>query len=60
MVSLSLTGGETLTDQIGLPGFDIPPPVPSRTSHTAEDALRDKQVSLHSDSSELVYWIFTH
>nr|XP_020475956.1 apoptosis-stimulating of p53 protein 2-like [Monopterus albus] len=38
------SGGETLTDQKGLSGSDSPPAVPSRTSHSTEDLLRDKQV----------------
>ncbi|XP_026215515.1 apoptosis-stimulating of p53 protein 2-like isoform X2 [Anabas testudineus] len=39
------SGGESLSDQKSLSGSDIPPPVPSRTSHTADDMLRDKQAS---------------
>ncbi|KAM7419948.1 hypothetical protein PAMA_016853 [Pampus argenteus] len=47
MSSLSChnSGGETLTDQKGLSGSDIPPPVPSRTNHITENLLRDNQVS---------------
>uniref|UniRef100_A0A8D3E1A7 SH3 domain-containing protein n=1 Tax=Scophthalmus maximus TaxID=52904 RepID=A0A8D3E1A7_SCOMX len=41
----TLTGGETLTDQTGPPASDILPPVPSRTSHTSENLLRDNQAS---------------
>ncbi|XP_070778506.1 apoptosis-stimulating of p53 protein 2b [Enoplosus armatus] len=37
------SGGKTLTDQKGLSGSDIPPPVPSRTNHITENLLRDKQ-----------------
>ncbi|XP_067441818.1 apoptosis-stimulating of p53 protein 2-like [Thunnus thynnus] len=39
------SGGETLTDQKGLSGSDIPPPVPSRTNHITENLLRDNQAS---------------
>lgn len=49
MMVFSPVGGETLTDQKGLSGSDIPPPVPSRTSHTTENLLRDNQVPLNSD-----------
>ncbi|XP_040001089.1 apoptosis-stimulating of p53 protein 2-like [Xiphias gladius] len=47
MSSLSCrnSGGETLTDQKGLSGSDIPPPVHSWTSHTTENLLRDNQAS---------------
>ncbi|XP_035493577.2 apoptosis-stimulating of p53 protein 2-like isoform X4 [Scophthalmus maximus] len=47
MSSLSrrYSGGETLTDQTGPPVSDILPPVPSRTSHTSENLLRDNQAS---------------
>ncbi|XP_040891316.1 apoptosis-stimulating of p53 protein 2b [Toxotes jaculatrix] len=39
------SGGETLREQKGLSGSDVPPPVPSRTSHTSENLLRDNQAS---------------
>ncbi|XP_044045246.1 apoptosis-stimulating of p53 protein 2-like isoform X3 [Siniperca chuatsi] len=39
------SGGKTLKDQKGLSGSDIPPPVPSRTNHIAENLLRDNQAS---------------
>ncbi|KAF3688153.1 Apoptosis-stimulating of p53 protein 2 Bcl2-binding protein [Channa argus] len=39
------SGGETLTDQKLLSGSELPPPVPSRVSHTTENSLRDKQAS---------------
>ncbi|XP_033480652.1 apoptosis-stimulating of p53 protein 2-like [Epinephelus lanceolatus] len=47
MSSLSCynSGGKTLTDQKGLSGSDVPPPVPSRTSHITENLLRDNQAS---------------
>ncbi|XP_074552144.1 apoptosis-stimulating of p53 protein 2-like [Halichoeres trimaculatus] len=35
--------GKTLSDLKGLSGSDIPPPVPSRTNHSAENLLRDNQ-----------------
>uniref|UniRef100_A0A3B5AQY4 Apoptosis-stimulating of p53 protein 2-like n=1 Tax=Stegastes partitus TaxID=144197 RepID=A0A3B5AQY4_9TELE len=38
-------GGETFTNQKGPSGSDLPPPVPSRTNHTAENLLRDNQAS---------------
>uniref|UniRef100_A0A3Q3MLD1 Apoptosis-stimulating of p53 protein 2-like n=1 Tax=Mastacembelus armatus TaxID=205130 RepID=A0A3Q3MLD1_9TELE len=40
MTSFSVAGFETPTDQ---KGSDIPPPVPSRTNHSTENLLRDKQ-----------------
>ncbi|XP_076584710.1 apoptosis-stimulating of p53 protein 2b [Chaetodon auriga] len=47
MSSLSChnSGGKTLTDQKGLSGSDIPPPVPSRTNHITENLLKDNQAS---------------
>ncbi|XP_036961503.1 apoptosis-stimulating of p53 protein 2b isoform X2 [Acanthopagrus latus] len=39
------SGGKTPTDQKGLSGSDVPPPVPSRTNHTTESLLRDNQTS---------------
>ncbi|KAK2817572.1 hypothetical protein Q5P01_025763 [Channa striata] len=39
------SGGETLADQKLVSGSNFPPPVPSRTSHTAENQLRDKPAS---------------
>ncbi|KAM8878094.1 apoptosis-stimulating of p53 protein 2-like isoform 2-T2 [Spinachia spinachia] len=37
--------GKTLTDKKALCGSDIPPPVPSRTNHIAENLPRDHQAS---------------
>ncbi|KAM4603921.1 apoptosis-stimulating of p53 protein 2-like [Polymixia lowei] len=37
--------GVTLSDQQGLSGSDVPPPVPSRTNHISENLLRDSQAS---------------
>ncbi|KAM3623599.1 uncharacterized protein V6R79_013131 [Siganus canaliculatus] len=37
------SGSKTTTDQKGLSGSDIPPPVPSRTSQITENLLRDNQ-----------------
>ncbi|XP_056136569.1 apoptosis-stimulating of p53 protein 2-like [Lampris incognitus] len=37
--------GCTLSDQKGLSGSDVPPPVPKRTNHIGENHLRDSQVS---------------
>ncbi|XP_071379454.1 apoptosis-stimulating of p53 protein 2-like [Centroberyx affinis] len=47
MSSLSCrnSDGETLSDQKGLSGSDVPPPVPSRTNHITENLLRDNQAS---------------
>uniref|UniRef100_A0A3Q1I125 Tumor protein p53 binding protein, 2b n=1 Tax=Acanthochromis polyacanthus TaxID=80966 RepID=A0A3Q1I125_9TELE len=47
MSSLSCprTGGEILSDQKFPSGSDVPPPVPSRTTHTSENLLRDNQAS---------------
>ncbi|XP_051802373.1 apoptosis-stimulating of p53 protein 2-like isoform X27 [Acanthochromis polyacanthus] len=39
------TGGEILSDQKFPSGSDVPPPVPSRTTHTSENLLRDNQAS---------------
>ncbi|XP_070683738.1 apoptosis-stimulating of p53 protein 2b [Pempheris klunzingeri] len=39
------SGGKTLTDQKGISGSDIPPPIPSRTNHITENLLRDNQAS---------------
>uniref|UniRef100_A0A8C9XXM3 Tumor protein p53 binding protein, 2b n=1 Tax=Sander lucioperca TaxID=283035 RepID=A0A8C9XXM3_SANLU len=36
-------GGKALTDQRSLSGSEVPPPVPSRTNHIAENLLRDNQ-----------------
>lgn len=49
-MSSPLVGGKTLTDKKGLSGSEIPPPVPSRTNHIAENLLRDNQVSLTHSS----------
>ncbi|XP_031157003.2 apoptosis-stimulating of p53 protein 2-like isoform X2 [Sander lucioperca] len=37
------SGGKALTDQRSLSGSEVPPPVPSRTNHIAENLLRDNQ-----------------
>lgn len=50
MMIAPLVGGKTPTDQKGLSGSDIPPPVPSRTNHITENLLRDNQVSMDSHS----------
>ncbi|XP_047433474.1 apoptosis-stimulating of p53 protein 2-like [Mugil cephalus] len=44
-LSSQRSGGETITNQKGLSGSDIPPAVPSRSSHTTENLLRDNQAS---------------
>uniref|UniRef100_A0A671VAD1 Tumor protein p53 binding protein, 2b n=1 Tax=Sparus aurata TaxID=8175 RepID=A0A671VAD1_SPAAU len=38
--------GKTPTDQKGVSGSDVPPPVPSRTNHNTGSLLRDNQVSM--------------
>ena len=43
-----LVGGKTPTDPKSLAGTDVPPPVPSRTNHNADNLLRDNQVGLVS------------
>lgn len=48
MMAAPIAGGKTPTDQKGLSGSDVPPPVPSRTNHTTESLLRDNQVSVNS------------
>ncbi|XP_041839002.1 apoptosis-stimulating of p53 protein 2-like [Melanotaenia boesemani] len=47
MFSLSSRGpgGDTFTDQKGLSESNIPPPVPSRSSHTTDNLPRDDQAS---------------
>ncbi|XP_029929812.1 apoptosis-stimulating of p53 protein 2-like isoform X2 [Myripristis murdjan] len=37
--------GDALLDHKGLSGSDVPPPVPSRTNHIADNLLRDSQAS---------------
>ncbi|XP_058496715.1 apoptosis-stimulating of p53 protein 2-like isoform X2 [Solea solea] len=44
-ISRRNSGGETLTDQKGVPGSDVPPPVPARTNHNTDSLLRDNQAS---------------
>ncbi|XP_065816136.1 apoptosis-stimulating of p53 protein 2-like [Labrus bergylta] len=39
------SGGKIISDQKGLSVSDIPPPVPSRTNHSAENLLRDNQAA---------------
>lgn len=43
-MTFCIEGGETLKDQKGFSGTEIPPPVPSRTNHTTENLLWDSQV----------------
>ncbi|KAM4584837.1 apoptosis-stimulating of p53 protein 2-like [Odontesthes bonariensis] len=47
MFSLSCrdSGGETVQDHKGLSESDVPPPVPSRSSHTTGNPLRNNQAS---------------
>ncbi|XP_037545851.1 apoptosis-stimulating of p53 protein 2 [Nematolebias whitei] len=42
--------GEMLRDQKSLSDLDLPPPLPSRSSHTTENLLRDNQVSASGKS----------
>lgn len=44
-MSAHSSGGKNLSDQKGLSRSDIPPPVPSRTNHSADNLLRDSQAT---------------
>lgn len=48
MMTAPVVGGKTPTDQKGVSGSDVPPPVPSRTNHNTGSLLRDNQVSVNS------------